>query len=705
MALTASKKETKKTHTAEQATLLKAWELMCTAKALTDIYEANFKLTSKYVHATSRGHEAVQLALGLQLKAQDFVAPYYRDDSILLGIGMEPYELMLQLMAKRDDPFSGGRTYYGHPSLRREGMPKIPHQSSATGMQAIPTTGIALGLWYKEQAGIPHDMNGSTSPDEAPIVVCSLGDASITEGEVAEALQMAVLKKLPIIYLVQDNEWDISASADEIRAGDASEYAKGFKGLDVRQVDGADFMACYSTLSEVIGLVRKERRPFLVHAKVPLLNHHTSGVRMEFYRSEKDLAEHRKRDPHPRFLQQLLDSRIQLDGLKKLEQEAIARVKADFDRACAAADPTPDDLTTNMFAPTPVTEEQGDRAPKDREPTVMVDSALFAIRELMQEDHRCLLYGQDVGARLGGVFREAATLARDFGGHRVFNTPIQEAFIIGSTVGMSAAGLKPIVEVQFADYIWPGLNQLFTEVARSCYLTVGKWPVSCILRVPIGAYGSGGPYHSSSVESVLCNIKGIKIAYPSTGADLKGLMKAAYHDPNPVVMLEHKGLYWSKIKGTEEAKTIEPSADYIVPFGKARIVQEAASSNIERGEAAVVITYGMGVYWAKAAAKNFKDRITIIDLRTLAPLDEETVMDAARRHGRCLVVTEEQVTNSFAQALASRISDQCFAQLDAPVRTLGSVDMPAIPLNSTLEASMIPSAEKVAAALEELLGY
>ncbi|HOY28348.1 MAG TPA: thiamine pyrophosphate-dependent enzyme, partial [Flavobacteriales bacterium] len=450
MSLTALKKDVHSARIPDQETLLKAWELMCTAKAMTELYEENSKFTSKYVHATSRGHEAIQLALGLQLKPQDFVAPYYRDDSILLGIGMEPYELMLQLLAKRDDPFSGGRTYYGHPSLRRENMPKIPHQSSATGMQAIPTTGIALGLWYKEQAGIPHDLPPNAPLNENPVVVCSIGDAAITEGEVAEAFQMAVLKKLPIIYLVQDNEWDISASADEIRAGDASDYAKGFKGLEVRQVDGSDFIACHALLHEVMATVRKERRPFLIHAKVPLLNHHTSGVRMEFYRTPENLAEHRKRDPFPRFLQQLLDLRFQLEGLKQIEQKAIARVKDDFEKARAAEDPRPEDLTTHLFAPTPITEEQGERAPTDREPTVMVDSALFAIRELMQQDPNCLLYGQDVGARLGGVFREAATLARDFGGHRVFNTPIQEAFIIGSTVGMSAVGLKPIVEVQFA---------------------------------------------------------------------------------------------------------------------------------------------------------------------------------------------------------------------------------------------------------------
>jgi 2-oxoisovalerate dehydrogenase E1 component len=304
---------------------------------------------------------------------------------------------------------------------------------------------------------------------------------------------------------------------------------------------------------------------------------------------------------------------------------------------------------------------------------------------------------------LGGVFREAATLAQKFGDERVFNTPIQEAFIIGSTVGMSAAGCKPIVEVQFADYIWPGLNQLFTEVSRSCYLSNGQWPVSCIIRVPIGAYGSGGPYHSSSVESVLANIRGIKVCYPSTGADLKGLMKAAYYDPNPVVMLEHKGLYWSKIKGTEEAKTIEPSEDYILPLGKARIVVEAEVSSSQ--STLSIITYGMGVYWAKNAAREFPGRVEVIDLRTLVPLDERTIFESVQKHNRCLVVTEEPVVNSFASALAGRIQEECFRYLDAPVRVVGSEALPAIPLNSTLEATMLPNAAKVSVAISALLEF
>ncbi len=231
------------------------------------------------------------------------------------------------------------------------------------------------------------------------------------------------------------------------------------------------------------------------------------------------------------------------------------------------------------------------------------------------------------------------------------------------------------MEIQFADYIWPGLNQLFTEVSRSCYLTNGKWPVSCIIRVPIGAYGSGGPYHSSSVESVLTNIRGIKIAYPSTGADLKGLLKAAYYDPNPVVMLEHKGLYWSKIKGTEDAKTVEPDADYIIPFGKGRMVQNAEPKD---GSTLSIITYGMGVYWAKNAAKNFPGKIEIVDLRTLFPLDEELIYASVKKHSRCLVVTEEPVNNTFAQSIASRIQQHCFEFLDAPVTVIGAENMPAV---------------------------
>jgi len=674
----------------------KAFKNICTAKSMTELYEENFKVVSKYVHATSRGHEVIQIAVGMQLKPCDYVFPYYRDDSILLSIGMEPKDLMLQLLAKKDDPFSGGRTYYSHPSLNDEDKPKIPHQSSATGMQAIPATGTAMGMWYKETEGL-------SLGEDNPVVVCSLGDACVTEGEIAEAFQMAVLKSLPILYVVQDNGWDISANEAETRAQNAAEYARGFNGLEAISIDGTDFDESYNTVQHCIETIRKERRPMLIHAKVPLLNHHTSGVRMEFYRD--DLEEARSRDPFPKMKKHLAENGFTEDELEAIEALARVKVKEDYQEALKAEDPQPEDLFTHDFAPTTITEEQGTRSPEGAEKVVMVDCALFAIEELMKKHTECLLYGQDVGGRLGGVFREAATLAQKFGDNRVFNTPIQEAFIVGSTVGMSAVGLKPIVEVQFADYIWPGLNQLFTEVSRSCYLSNGKWPVSMVLRVPIGAYGSGGPYHSSSVESVITNIRGLKIAYPSNGADLKGLMKAAYYDPNPVVIFEHKGLYWSKVPGTKGATSVEPSEDYVLPFGKAWVLQEIWKQ--EEEETISIITYGMGVHWAMNASAELgmQDKIEIVDLRTLAPLDEETIMKSVKKNGKCLVVTEEPSNNTFARALSGKIQEECFKYLDAPVMTIGSENMPAIPLNSTLEETMIPSTEKVKKKIEELLNY
>ncbi|MFK7785881.1 MAG: thiamine pyrophosphate-dependent enzyme [Crocinitomicaceae bacterium] len=684
--------------TTSKETLLEGFKLMCTAKTLAEKYEENKEVTSKYVHATSRGHEAIQLAVGMQLKPQDWVSPYYRDDSILLGIGMTPYELMLQVFAKKDDPFSGGRTYYSHPSLKRDDMPKIIHQSSATGMQAIPTTGVAMGVQYRETQGLAEDFGG-----ENPVVVCSLGDASCTEGEVSEAFQMAALKQYPIVYLVQDNGWDISANAEETRAQDISKYAQGFNGLDLRTIDGSNFDESFQTVKEVFDIVRKERRPFIIHAKVPLLGHHTSGVRKEWYRD--DLDEAAKQDPYPKLKKNLESAGVDLAEVINIEADTRKLVDQEYDKALNAEDPDPASIQDHIFAPTPITEEKGERSPEGKKKTVMVDSALFAVRELMAKHPEALLYGQDVGGRLGGVFREAATLAQTFGDDRVFNTPIQEAYIIGSTVGMSAVGLKPIVEVQFADYIWPGLNQLFTEVSRSYYLSNGKWPVGCIVRVPIGAYGSGGPYHSSSVESILTNIRGIKVAYPSTGADLKGLMKSSFYDPNPVVILEHKGLYWSKIKGTEGAMSVEPDEEYVIPFGKARTVIEASPEVVENGESCVIITYGRGVYWSLEAVKAYEGKVEIIDLRTLNPLDHEAMNTAAQKHCKVMLVTEESTEASFTLGLAGRIQRDNFKHLDAPVSIVGSVDTPAIPLNSELEATLLPNGEKIEKALSELLGY
>ena len=682
--------------------LLNAYRLMCTAKAMADTYEAN-RQVCKYVHSTSRGHEAIQLATAFNLLPCDYVSPYYRDESLLLGLGFTPYELMLQLLAKGDDIFTGGREYYSHPNYRGNDKPQIIHQSSATGMQAIPTTGIAQGIQFLENTKSPLYRNGEDG--ECPVVVCSLGDASITEGEVSEAFQFAVLKQLPIIYLVQDNNWGISVTADEARTMNASQFAKGFKGLQRLSIDGSDFLQSYEVMQNVVREVRDNRKPFLVHARVPLLGHHTSGVRKEFYRTQEDLDKHALDDPTPKLKKKLLDIGTSPVDLQQIETEAVAYVATQFQQAVNAPEPDPVTVAEHVFVPTPVTEEKGERSPAGKEKIMMVDSALFAIREIMEDFPEAILYGQDVGRRLGGVFREAATLAEQFGDERVFNTAIQEAYIIGSTVGMSAVGVKPIVEVQFGDYIYPGFNQLVTEISKSCYLSNGKFPVQTVIRVPVGAYGGGGPYHSGCVETTLLSIKGIKVAYPSNAADMKGLMKAAFLDPNPVVMLEHKGLYWSKVPGTEEARSVEPSKDYVLPLGKANIVLQASENKIQNGESVVVITYGMGVYWASAAAKNFKDQIEIIDLRTLFPLDEEMIFSSVKKHGKCLVLTEEQQNNSFAEALSGRISKQCFRFLDAPVQVLGALNLPAVPINTLLENEMLPNPQKVTKIIDSLLSY
>lgn len=681
----------------DSAILLKAYRHMAVVSAMAETFDANRPI-AKWVHSTSRGHEAIQLAAGYLLEPQDYASLYYRDEAMLLGMGFEPYELMLQLLARRDDPFSGGRTYYGHPNIRRQGFPTIPHQSSATGMQAIPATGMAHGIAYLESQDL-LPVGG------LPIVLCSLGDGSVTEGEVAEAFQMAILKPMPIVYLIQDNEWGISATGREMRAMDAYEYAAGFPGLERHRLDGTDFEASYAGLARIFDDCRTHRRAHLVHATVPLLGHHTSGVRREWYRPEDDMATHQTRDPFPKLKNYLLSLGHSPESLQAIERQAAALVANDWAKAVAAPEPSPESVYLHEFAPTPITEEKGIRTPVGGEKVVMVDAALHACDDILKTHPEALFYGQDVGGELGGVFREAALLAKKYSEDRVFNTPIQEAYIVGSTAGMSAVGAKAIVEIQFADYIWTGVNQLVVELSKSCYLSMGKFPIASLIRIPCGAYGGGGPYHSGCIESAILSVRGIKVVYPSNAADMKGLMKAAYYDPNPVIMFEHKGLYWSKVPGTDEAKTIEPDSDYIVPLGKARVYQEADPEMIEGGESCVVITYGMGVHWARNASKHFPGQVEILDLRTLYPCDEEAVDAAVARHGRVLVLTEEQLLNSFAEALAGRISQRCFRLLDAPVQAMGAENLPAIAMNDGLEAEMLPTMEKVRARLEKLLGY
>ncbi len=397
------------------AILKKAYGLMCKAKNMAETYEAN-RTFCKYVHSTSRGHEAIQLATALHLQPCDYVSPYYRDESLLLGLGFEPYQMMLQLLAKADDIFTGGRSYYGHPNYRGSDKPTIIHQSSATGMQVIPTTGVAQGIQFLERIGLPKSLQRrdfttfrNNEPSNPPpleglgeagaLALCSLGDASITEGEVSEAFQFAVLKKLPIIYLVQDNEWGISVTSEEARAMDAYEYAAGFKGMARVRVDGSNFEESYAMMEQVITHVRAGKGPYLVQAKVPLLGHHTSGVRKEFYRTKEDLDKHALNDPGPKLRLRLIELGVSETEITSIETEAATAIAHAFEKAKAAPEPDAETVANHVFAPTNITEEKGVRSPAGAEKILMVDAALFAIREIMEDHPAALLYGQDVGRR------------------------------------------------------------------------------------------------------------------------------------------------------------------------------------------------------------------------------------------------------------------------------------------------------------------
>lgn len=683
-------------------TLLHAYQLMVTSKAMNDTYEAN-RQVCKYVHSTSRGHEAIQIATGLQLLSCDWVSPYYRDDSMMIATGFTPYELMLQLLAKGDDPFSGGRSYYAHTNYIQNGKPGIIHQSAPSGMQAIPTTGLAQGIQYIERNNLFELKRGDKG--ERPVVICSMGDGAVTEGEVSEALQFAVLKQLPIIYLIQDNQWSASATAEETRAMNAFDYADGFKGLKKLQCDGSDFIRSYETISMAISYARNERKPVLIHAKVPLLGHHSNEIRKEYYRTREDLLKHGLYDPIPKLRLMLTGVGYNEHEINEVESVAQREVNEAFEKATKAAEPDVLKVEDYVFAPSTVKEEKGQRAPKSGDKVVMIDAALHAIEEIMEEHPEAVLYGQDLGKRLGGVYRESASLAEKFGEDRVFNTALEEAYIVGSTVGMSALGLKPIVEIQQADYVYPAFNQLVSEISKSSYLTNGKFPVNMLLRIPVGAYNGGGPYRSGSIESTLLTVKGIKIVYPSNAADMKGLMKAAFLDPNPVIMLEHKGLYWSKMAGTDDAKTIEPARDYVLPLGKAAIALAADANRVKKGETVCIITYGMGVYWAKNAAQKYPGQIEVLDLRTLFPLDEKLIFEIVNKHGKVIVLSEEQQNNSFAEALSLRISNHCYHFLDAKVEVIGALNLPAVPLNIGLETAMLPTVEKVKERIAKLIAY
>ncbi len=669
-------------------TLRRAYFLMCATREMDRLYEEKKDVFGRYAHSTSRGHEALQIAAGLQMHPYDYAAPYYRDEALLLAMGIPAGALMRQLLARGDDPFSGGRNGYGSPVLRRDNLPVVPFLGPNTGNHVVAATGMAQGLAYLSSQNLRSDF-------DRPVVLCSMGDGALTGGEVAEALQVALLKRLPIIYLVQDNDWSRTARAEEYRAMDPYEFAGGIKGMRRTRVNGADFVQAYESLRLAIEYVRIERMPVFLHAKCPLIGHHSSGLRREQYRPEENLELHRKDDPIIRLRKYLIIEGENEEALEGIDTEARNWVAEELDKVISGESAAHESITLHTFAPiTPAGETPEEETQPEAENITSARIAARTLDKILASGRETLYYGQDVAGMSGGLYGEAAGLAERYGIERVFNMPAQPAYIIGSTLGMAAAGCKPVVEVA-ADQLWAGLNQLVHGLSKSSYLSGGQFPAQVLIRVRTGAYGGGGPFRSGSLESVLLRIPGIKVAYPSDAADLAGLLQSGFNDPNPVVLLEHRGLY-----GISSPATGAP-----VPLGKARLVQEASAGKREEGSSVALITWGMGVHWAREAAGKLDGAAEILDLRTLYPLDWEAIAGSVKRHNKVLILTEEATHGSFAEALAGRISRELFKLLDAPVFVCGAEAVPAMPLNEALEKAVLPDADKVAKAIEELMAY
>lgn len=652
-------------------------------------------ISTDFVHSFPSGHEAIQVAAGIFLKPKDHLFPYYRDTALIHAAGFDLRTQLQQLFSSAKDYFSNGTSYFNHISYRGDEHPNVILQSASTGMQAIPAVGLAHGLTYLQEQGLKEK--------DDSVVLVSMGEGALSSGEVAEAIQMAVFMELPVVFLIQDNEWVISAKSSETVSAVTPEFYKGVKGLHFDRVDGRDLHRCCQRMEHVYDRCRKDRKPAIVFANVSLLGHHTSKVKKETYREADELSDAQiKSDPIAHGLDQLRRWKAEVWAAKQMEaieEEVFALIK-EVEREDVTFDALPPYLADAY-----VTKETGDRSPKGGEVVHMAEAASRTIFRLMESHPEAIYLGQDIGKRLGGVFRESYNLAGTFGNERVLNMSIQEAYTVGCTSGLSAAGCKPIAFIQFADYFMLGMNQLYSEISKSFFLTGGKWPVSSLIRIPYGHYKGAGPYHATSIESILANVHGIKIICPSNAADMAGLLRAAFLDPNPVIALEHKGLYWSGDTLTAGAKQVLPEKAYQVPIGKAAIAQEADSALLAKGSTALVVTYGMGVHWAIAAGRELGGAIEVLDLRSLVPVDYARIAERLALHGKCMVLSEEGGSSTFAHSLAGKIQEDNFRSLDAPIAILGSQAVPGIPINPSMEEMVLPNVNKVRDRLKELLEY
>lgn len=635
-------------------------------------------------HMPAVGHELIGAVSGLSLQAgKDWALPYYRDRAFALGLGCTPVELFGSFMAREVAHHSGGRMmpeHFSHKALR------IPCQSSVVGSQFLHAVGVAKAL---QNAG---------SDD---VVYVSAGDGATSQGDFHEALNFACIHRLSVIFVIQNNGWAISVPLEEQTAGRSiANIASGFKGLEVADIDGCDYEQVSTALAAAVERGRALLGPTLIVAEVPRLCPHSSSDDPNKYKTCEIVEEELARDPLPRYEAWLSSMGLATNGeIQTLRQEVFARVEA----AAVEADqlPYPEAATADqkVFAPAPCFTYSSQACPVEeakKESVVIIDAINRALDEEMARDPGIVVFGQDVARGKGGVFGATRQLTARYGEGRCFNSPLAESTIVGVAIGMSFVdGCKPVAEIQFCDYMWTGVNQLMNELASIYYRSNGEWNCPVVVRMPCGGYIQGGPYHSQSVEAFLAHCPGLKIVIPSNASDAKKLLKAAIRDPNPVVFLEHKALYRQRVFSARP----EPGPDEIMPLGRAEVVRT--------GSDVTLIGWGITVGMAAEVAEQLSKEgisIEVIDLRTIVPLDMETVLTSVRKTGKVLIAHEAALSGGFGAEIAARIAQEAFSCLDAPIMRIGAKNCP-VPYCKKLEDEVLPQKKDIEEALRNLSNF
>lgn len=666
--------------------LIAGYETMLMSKLLDEKMLILLKQGKSFFHIGARGHEALQVACGMAMKKGiDYLFPYYRDQALCLALGQSAYECFLSFLARADDPHGGGRQmpmHYGNKRLN------IPSSSSSTGTQFLQ----ALGSAFASQR-----LFESHEDQVMSVTVCTTGEGTTSQGEFYEALSWAAREKAPIIFLIENNRYAISVPINDQRpGGKVADNFASFIGLSIEKVDGCNFSESFEVINRALEKAREGFGPSLIDADVVRLLPHSSSDDHKKYRSEEDLSAESQRDPVMLMRQELLRDNILSEAeLIKLEERIKSELEEASERALQAPMPARSQAHTHVWAEQKEPEEQEPQIAPHSEPVVLVDAINRALSESLALNDKVLVFGQDVAGKKGGVFTATRGLTEHFGEERCFNAPLAEASIVGVSIGLALRGFRPVPEIQFGDYIWTAMMQIRNELATLRYRSNNNFNAPVVIRIPIGGYIHGGLCHSQNIEATFAHIPGLKIALPSTALDAYGLLKRAIAQEDPVLFLEHKALYRQSF-----ARSLLPqNTSFEIPFG--------VGACRRRGADISVITYGILVQRALEAAERLADdniSIEVIDLRTIVPYDRELVLSSVRKTGKVLVLHEDMRFMGFGAEIASDIAENCFSDLDAPIRRLAAKDTP-VPYNSDLEEEILPQAADIIAAIKELALY